>query len=68
MIGSVFNAGKIYTEPFMDTIVEFAPKAEFIKLTVPPVVGSILLAAEVIGIKLTDIKNTLVGSAIDSFS
>lgn len=62
MIGSVFNAGEIYTKPFKQTVLEFAPKAEFLHLAVPPVVGAILLAAELHGLKTKKIKNTLVQS------
>lgn len=46
MMGSVFKAGDIYIKPFQETILDFAPKAKFVQLFVPPVVGSILLAAE----------------------
>lgn len=62
MIGSVFNSGEIYTKPFMDTILEFAPKAEFVRLTTPPVIGSVLLAAEILGVKTKEFKKTLIES------
>ncbi len=62
MIGSVFKAGEIYTKPFTETILKFAPKAEFIPLSVPPVIGAILLAAETISLKPKKIRDTLVQS------
>jgi N-acetylglucosamine kinase-like BadF-type ATPase len=65
MIGSVFNAGEIYTNPFKETILAFAPKAAFVPLLAPPVIGSILLAAETLGIKTKWIKHSLIHSIKD---
>ena len=48
LIGSIFQAGEIYISPFRETIQVFAPKTNLISLTVPPVVGAVMLAAEVI--------------------
>lgn len=62
MIGSVFNAREIYTKPFKQTVLKFAPKAEFLHLAVPPVVGAILLAAELHGLKTNKFRDTLVHS------
>lgn len=62
MIGSVFNAGEIYTKPFKQTVLEHAPKAEFLHLSVPPVVGAILLAAELVEMKTSEFRSTLVHS------
>jgi N-acetylglucosamine kinase-like BadF-type ATPase len=46
LIGSVFNAGEIFTAPFSDLVLQFAPNARLKKLYNPPVIGAILLAAE----------------------
>jgi N-acetylglucosamine kinase-like BadF-type ATPase len=51
LIGSVFKAGEIYVQPFRETIHDFAPGAHLILLSVPPVVGSVLLAAEAVGLQ-----------------
>jgi len=68
MIGSVFNSGEIYIKPFMDTILEFAPKANFVRLTAPPVVGSILIGAEILNVKTKEFKTTLVDSVKKIYS
>jgi N-acetylglucosamine kinase-like BadF-type ATPase len=62
LIGSLFNAGPIYIQPFEKTIRLFAPRAEFIQLSVPPVAGSVLLAGEAIEIKTTSIREKLIQS------
>ena len=62
LIGSVFNAGEIYIQPFRDTIHSVAPGANLLHLKVPPVVGSVLLAAEVLKIPIKKIKPRLLNS------
>jgi N-acetylglucosamine kinase-like BadF-type ATPase len=62
MMGSVFNAGEIYINPFKETILQFAPQAKFVRLSVPPVVGSVLLAAEALSLPTRPIRNTLTQS------
>ncbi len=62
LIGSIFNAGEVYIAPLRETIHEFAPKAKLIKLSVPPVIGAILLAAEAIGLSTRQIRQTLIKS------
>jgi len=62
MMGSVFKAGDIYIRPFQETILKFAPQANFVRLSVPPVVGSVLLAAEALSLPTRPIRNTLTQS------
>ena len=62
LIGSVFKAGEIYIQPFREVIHEFAPQASLVHLKNPPVIGSILLAAEAIGQDLPELRHTLVQS------
>jgi len=62
LIGSVFKAGEIYLEPFKHTISAFATGANFVHLSVLPVAGSILLAAEAAGHPITGIKQQLLHS------
>jgi len=62
LIGSVFKAGEIYIEPFRETIHQFAPQANLVHLTVPPVVGAVLLAAETLGLNPNDLRATLLES------
>jgi len=59
LIGSIFKAGKIYLDPFRETIHQFAPKANLIHLNVPPVVGAVLLAAETYGLDLKGLRTNL---------
>lgn len=45
-MGGVFNAGKLLTDPFRNTVLKEAPRARFVPLKAPPVVGAALLAME----------------------
>jgi N-acetylglucosamine kinase-like BadF-type ATPase len=44
LAGSLFDGGKLFIDPLKATILNFAPHAHFIRLTVPPVVGAVALA------------------------
>jgi len=68
LIGSTFNAGEIYLTPFRETILAFAPGAKFIQLNVPPVVGSVLLAAEAIDLKTKPLRNNLLNKLLENYS
>ncbi len=41
MIGSMFDGGSLLIEPMQDTILQLAPRAKFVRLNDPPVVGAI---------------------------
>lgn len=62
LIGGLFKAGEIYIKPFSETLHQFAPLANLIQLTVPPVVGAVLLAGERIGLDTQSIRKTLIQS------
>jgi len=62
LIGSIFNVGEAYISPLSNTIHHFAPKAILKRLTVPPVVGAVLLAAETIGLIPGQIREDLIKS------
>ncbi|MFU8827441.1 MAG: N-acetylglucosamine kinase [Brevefilum sp.] len=62
LIGSIFKAGEMYIEPFRQVIQSFASQAHLVQLSVPPVVGSALLAAETAGINPAEIRDTLITS------
>jgi N-acetylglucosamine kinase-like BadF-type ATPase len=51
MIGGMFDAGPVLADPMRRKIREQAPRARFIRLTCPPVVGAALLALEQGGVK-----------------
>lgn len=44
--GSMFDGGRILIEPMEKTILRTAPKARFVNLAVPPVVGAVLIGME----------------------
>ncbi len=62
LIGSLFNAGEAYLAPFREQILVFAPGAALVQLTAPPVVGSVLLAAESAGIQPKAIRKNVIQS------
>ncbi len=48
--GSMFSGGKLLIEPMKETIRQVAPKARFIRLAIPPVIGAVILGLEAGGI------------------
>ena len=62
LIGSIFKAGAIYLEPFAQVVKAFAPQAHLVQLSVPPVVGATLLAAENAGINPLHIRDQCINS------
>ena len=62
LIGSIFKAGEPYLDPFRQTVHAFAPGANLVLLSVPPVVGAVLLAAEVVGISIKELRGALIDS------
>jgi N-acetylglucosamine kinase-like BadF-type ATPase len=46
MVGSMFNGGALLINPMRQVILDTAPKARLVQLTVPPVVGAVLLGME----------------------
>jgi len=46
MTGSMFEGGPMLTEPMRKTIQSLAPKARMVRLTVPPVIGAVILGME----------------------
>lgn len=60
LIGSIFKAGEIYLKPFRETIHAFAPSATLIHLSVQPVTGAVLLAAETVNLPANLIRDRLI--------
>jgi hypothetical protein len=46
MIGSMFDAGPVLTDPMRRKVQTEAPRARFLRLSSPPVVGAAILALE----------------------
>jgi N-acetylglucosamine kinase-like BadF-type ATPase len=68
LIGSLFKAGEAYITPLRRTIHDFAPGANLIRLSVPPVVGSVLLAAETIQAPTAPIRQELTSTTRELFA
>lgn len=62
LIGSLFKTGEIYISPFRERLQAFAPGAELVYLSVPPVVGAVLLGAEAAGVNAGAIREKLIQS------
>lgn len=60
LTGSMFEGGKLLTEPMRETIEKVGPKARLVRLQVPPVIGAIILGMEAAGVTATSsIRKTL---------
>ncbi len=59
-IGSVYNGSPVLGETMMATIHEVAPGARPVRLTVPPVVGGVLLGMEQAGVDYPPLRQTLI--------
>jgi len=59
LMGSVFKAGEIFIRPFSEVVHAFAPQASLIHLKKPPVLGSVLLAAEAVDLPPEPIRENL---------
>jgi N-acetylglucosamine kinase-like BadF-type ATPase len=60
MTGSMFEGGPLLIEPMRETIQSLAPKARLVRLTVPPVLGAVLLGMEAADLKATSaIRKTM---------
>jgi N-acetylglucosamine kinase-like BadF-type ATPase len=61
-IGGLFEGGALFIEPLAQTILAIAPHAKFIRLNVPPVIGSIVLAMQKINIDPQPVREHLIDS------
>ena len=50
MTGSMFEGGPMLIEPMRETIHNLAPKARLVRLSVPPVIGAVILGMEAAGL------------------
>ncbi len=62
LAGSEFKAGEVLMAPMRETILAEAPQANFVRLTVPPVVGGVLLGMEQADIETAVVRDTLISS------
>ena len=64
LVGSMFEGGPLLVDPMRETIQQLAPEARLVRLSVPPVVGALLLGMQAGGLQPTpEIRETLTGSS-----
>ena len=61
-IGGLFDGGPLYTDAFHEIVLQLAPRAKFIRLATPPVIGGVLLAARAAGMDMQWIRERLIQS------
>jgi N-acetylglucosamine kinase-like BadF-type ATPase len=63
MTGSMFNGGDLLMNPMRQTVHNLAPRARFVRLTVPPVVGAVMLGFEAGGLRVEpSMRQTMLGT------
>lgn len=63
MAGSMFEGGRLLIEPMGTTIHKVAPRARLVRLSVPPVIGAVILGMEAAQVKASpSVRSTLVQS------
>ena len=61
MTGSMFEGGEMLIAPMRETIYKLAPKARFVRLNAPPVLGAVMLGMEASGFDVTPaIRKTMI--------
>ncbi|HEY79607.1 MAG TPA: ATPase [Anaerolineae bacterium] len=60
LAGSMFNGGPLLMDPMKQSILEEAPGARFVRLTVPPVVGAVLLGMQQGQLSIAQYRSNLV--------
>jgi N-acetylglucosamine kinase-like BadF-type ATPase len=62
LVGSMFDGGSTLIEPMRETIHALAPGARLVRLTVPPVIGAVLLGMEQAGLAALERREALIRS------
>lgn len=62
MVGRLFDGGQLLIEPFRSTVHTLAPKAQLVRLDIPPVVGAVLLGMELAGMNTHAVRQNLIDS------
>ena len=66
MTGSMFEGGPILIEPMRETIHKLAPKARLARLTIPPVLGAVMLGMEAGGVTVTPTMRSTMSKTVSS--
>ncbi len=64
-VGSLYKGGPLFLAPLVETVHALAPAACFVPLTVPPVVGAVLLGVQQVGPVTSAVRQTLIESIRD---
>jgi N-acetylglucosamine kinase-like BadF-type ATPase len=64
LVGSMFDGGARLIEPMRHTIHALAPRARLVRLTVPPVIGAVLLGMQQAGLAAIERREVLIQSAL----
>ena len=59
LVGSMFNGGPLLTDPMKASVWQEAPRARFVRLTAPPVMGAVLLGMQQAGLSLPRLRPRL---------
>lgn len=62
LVGSMYNGGPLLLDPMRAAVQAVAPGARFVRLTVPPVVGAVLLGMQAGGLPAQALRQTLIAS------
>ncbi|MBE2235910.1 MAG: ATPase, partial [Anaerolinea sp.] len=62
LVGSMYNGGPLLLEPMQAAVRALAPGARFVKLTVPPVVGAVLVGMQAAGLDARALRQNLLTS------
>lgn len=62
LVGSMYNGGPLLLEPMQAAVRALAPGARFVKLTVPPVVGAVLVGMQAAGLDARALRQYLLTS------
>lgn len=62
LVGSLYNGGSLFMRPLEETIHAAAPGARLVRLTLPPVVGAVLLGIQAAGHDPRPARQTLIPS------
>ena len=58
----MYNGGPLLLEPMFEAVQAVAPGARFVRLTVPPVVGAVLLAMQAADLPAQALRAKLIAS------
>ncbi len=60
--GSIYKGSPLLTEVMHETVLKLAPRARFVRLEAPPVVGGVLLGMEAAGMAFAGVRQRLIDS------